>query len=61
MAMAIFIIGLFERRSLKYMLISAVYMTISFVLMGFIIGDNCKSNTWLNHYNIFLFDHRQGI
>lgn len=37
-AMAIFIIGLFERRSVKYMLINAGYMTVSFVVMGLIIG-----------------------
>ena len=37
-AMAIFIIGLFERRSLKYMLINAGYMVISFVIMGIILG-----------------------
>ena len=37
-AMAIFIIGLFERRSTVYMLINAGYMTLSFVLMGVIIG-----------------------
>lgn len=36
--MAIFIIGLFERKSTKYMLINAGYMTISFLIMGFIIG-----------------------
>ncbi len=37
-AMAIFIIGLFERRSLKYLLIHAGYVTISFVVMGIILG-----------------------
>jgi len=37
-AMAIFVIGLFERRTLKYMLINAGYMTVSFVIMGLIIG-----------------------
>jgi len=37
-AMAIFVIGLFERRSLKYMLINAGYMIVSFVVMGLIIG-----------------------
>ncbi len=37
-AMAIFIIGLFERKSTVYMLINAGYMTLSFVLMGVIIG-----------------------
>lgn len=37
-AMAICIIGLFERRSTKYMLINAGYMVISFLLMGLILG-----------------------
>ena len=37
-ATAIFIIGLFERKSLRYMLINAGYMTVSFVIMGFILG-----------------------
>lgn len=37
-AMAIFIIGLFERKSTRYMLINAGYMTVSFVFMGFILG-----------------------
>jgi hypothetical protein len=37
-AMAIFIIGLFERKSTKYMLINAGYMIISFIIMGLIIG-----------------------
>jgi hypothetical protein len=37
-AMAIFIIGLFERRSVKYMLINAGYMVVSFVIMGVILG-----------------------
>jgi hypothetical protein len=37
-AMAVFIIGLFERRSLAYMLINAGYMIVSFVIMGWIIG-----------------------
>ena len=37
-AMAIFIIGLFERKSLSYMLINAGYMTISFAMMGLILG-----------------------
>ena len=31
-------ISLFERRSLKYVLINGGYMTVSFVLMGLIIG-----------------------
>jgi hypothetical protein len=37
-ATAIFTIGLFERKSNRYMLINAGYMTISFVIMGLIIG-----------------------
>lgn len=37
-AAAIFIIGLFERKSNAYMLINAGYMVVSFVLMGLIIG-----------------------
>lgn len=37
-AMSIFVIGQFERKSTKYMLIHAGYVTISFVLMGFILG-----------------------
>lgn len=37
-AMSIFIIGLFERKSTRYMLINAGYMILSFVLMGLIIG-----------------------
>lgn len=37
-AMALFIIALFERRSAKYMLIHGGYVTISFVIMGLIIG-----------------------
>ncbi len=37
-AMAIFIIGQFERKSTKYMLIHGGYVIISFVLMGLIIG-----------------------
>jgi Protein of unknown function (DUF1761) len=37
-AMAIFITGLFERKSLRYMIINAGYMTISFVIMGLILG-----------------------
>jgi hypothetical protein len=36
--MAIFVIGLFERKSVAYMLIHAGYMTVSFVVMGAIIG-----------------------
>jgi len=37
-AMSIFIIGQFERKSTKYMLIHGGYVTISFVFMGLIIG-----------------------
>ncbi len=37
-AMAIFIIGQFERKSSKYLLINGGYVTISFVVMGLIIG-----------------------
>lgn len=37
-AMAIFIIGLFERKSTIYMLINAGYMIVSFAIMGLIIG-----------------------
>jgi len=37
-AMGIFIIGLFERKSTRYMLINAAYMVVSLTLMGFIIG-----------------------
>lgn len=37
-AMSIFIIGQFERKSTKYMLIHGAYVSISFVVMGLIIG-----------------------
>lgn len=37
-AMAIFTIGLFERKTTKYMLINAGYMTVSFTIMGLVIG-----------------------
>jgi hypothetical protein len=37
-AMAIFIIGLFERRSLAYMLINAGYMIAALTMMGAILG-----------------------
>ncbi|HKI79482.1 MAG TPA: DUF1761 domain-containing protein [Ignavibacteriaceae bacterium] len=37
-AMAIFIIGLFERKTIKYMVINAGYMIVSFTLMGLILG-----------------------
>lgn len=38
LAAAIFIIGLFERKTNTYMLINAGYMIVSFLLMGLIIG-----------------------
>lgn len=37
-AMSIFVIGQFERRTTRYMLIHAGYVTISFVVMGLILG-----------------------
>ncbi len=37
-AMSIFVIGQFERKSAKYMLIHGGYVTLSFVLMGLILG-----------------------
>lgn len=37
-AMGIFIIGLFERRSTRYMLINGAYMVVALTLMGLIIG-----------------------
>jgi hypothetical protein len=37
-AMSIFIIGQFEQKSTKYMLIHGGYVTISFIVMGLIIG-----------------------
>ena len=37
-AMSIFVIGLFERKSAKYLLIHGGYVTVSFVVMGFIIS-----------------------
>ncbi len=37
-AMAIFTIGLFERKSWRYMLINAGYMIVSFTIMGVILG-----------------------
>jgi hypothetical protein len=37
-ALSIATIALFERRSWKYMLINGGYMTVSFVVMGLIIG-----------------------
>ncbi len=37
-AMSMFIIGQFERKTTRYMLIHAGYVTISFIIMGLIIG-----------------------
>ena len=37
-AMSIFIIGLFEKKSTRYMLIHAGYVTISLIVMGLILG-----------------------
>jgi hypothetical protein len=37
-AMAVFVIGLFERRSAKLMLINGGYMTVALTIMGVIIG-----------------------
>ncbi len=37
-AMSIFIIGQFEQKTTKYMLIHGGYVTISFIVMGLIIG-----------------------
>jgi hypothetical protein len=37
-ALGIGIIALFERRSWKYVAINAGYMTVAFVVMGFILG-----------------------
>ena len=37
-AMSIFIIGQFEQKSTKYMLIHGGYVTLSYVVMGLIIG-----------------------
>jgi hypothetical protein len=36
--MGLFIVGLFERRSAKLMLINGGYMTVTLTLMGLIIG-----------------------
>jgi hypothetical protein len=36
--MGIFVIGLFERRSARLMLINGGYMTIALTIMGAIIG-----------------------
>ncbi len=38
-AMSFFIIGLFEARSWRYLLIHAGYVTISFVLMGLVLAS----------------------
>jgi hypothetical protein len=37
-AMSLFVIGQFERKSTKYMLIHGGYVTLSFIVMGLIIG-----------------------
>lgn len=37
-AMAIFVNGLFERRSARYMLINAGYFVVSFIVIGLILG-----------------------
>ncbi len=37
-SMSIFVIGQFERRTTRYLLIHAGYVTISFILMGLILG-----------------------
>ncbi|HNR05945.1 MAG TPA: DUF1761 domain-containing protein [Saprospiraceae bacterium] len=37
-SMAIFIIGLFERKSWRYMLINGGYMVVAFTIMGLILG-----------------------
>ena len=37
-AMALFVVGLFERRSMKLMLINGGYMTVTLTFMGLIIG-----------------------
>lgn len=37
-AMALFIIGLFERKSWRYMLMNGGYMIVAFTIMGLIIG-----------------------
>jgi hypothetical protein len=36
--MGLFIVGLFERRSMRLMLINGGYMTVTLTLMGLIIG-----------------------
>ncbi|GAB4032308.1 DUF1761 domain-containing protein [Spirosoma gilvum] len=37
-AMSIFVIGQFERKTTQYMLIHGGYVTISFIVMGLIVG-----------------------
>ena len=37
-AMSLFVIGQFERKSTKYMLIHGGYVTLSFIIMGLVIG-----------------------
>ena len=37
-AMGVFIIGLFERRSTRYMLINGAYLVVALTLMGLVIG-----------------------
>ena len=37
-AMGLFVVGLFERRSVKLMLINGAYMTVALTMMGAIIG-----------------------
>jgi len=37
-AMSIFVLGQFESRSTRYMLINAGYFTLSFIIMGCILG-----------------------
>jgi hypothetical protein len=37
-AMALFVVGLFERRSAKLMIINGAYMTVALTVMGAIIG-----------------------
>lgn len=37
-AMAVFVLGLFERKSWRHMLINAGYYAVSFAIMGLIIG-----------------------
>ncbi len=37
-AMGIFVLGLFERKTWRYMFINAGYMIVSFTIMGAILG-----------------------